>query len=303
MKKYILIILAFISLLMSGCGEDDLSSLTSYILPEYNAENEWNNPETDPEITIDGMMDEEIWKQVQGNEVVFSSKVSEDIQMSTVTYLGEKGVYFGIVVKDSGVYYSPDRRASRNSGAEIYVNEYGKYLNDIYTFSFRLVPTGKDGEIYTETYIYDRNGETSIWIARHLAASTVQGIINTSSCEGYTIELFIPYETLNITEECDCIQYFPAFNHVESMSSEGERTRTGYPNCKTQFPYSWLVVSNEKVENHKELHKVVRARDEYMNIDGNLTEEEWIETYKYQVTENQVTTETTIYSHFGEKGL
>ena len=37
-----------------------------------------------------------------------------------------------------------------------------------------------------------------------------------------------------------------------------------------------------------------------MNIDGNLTEEEWIETYKYQVTENQVT-ETSIYSHFGER--
>ena len=51
------------------------------------------------------MMDEEIWKQIQGNEVVFSSKVSEDIQMSTVTYLGEEGVYFGIVVKDSAVYY------------------------------------------------------------------------------------------------------------------------------------------------------------------------------------------------------
>ena len=110
--------------------------------------------------------------------------------MSTVTYLGEKGVYFGIVVKDSGVYYSPAGGISKFR-AEIYVNEYGKYLNDILHFQFPLGSYRKRREIYTETYIYDRNGETSIWIARHLAASTVQGIINTSSCEGYTIELFI----------------------------------------------------------------------------------------------------------------
>ena len=40
-----------------------------------------------------------------------------------------------------------------------------------------------------------------------------------------------------------------------------------------------------------------------MNIDGNLTEEEWIETYKYQVTENLLPPKLQFIPHFGEKGL
>jgi hypothetical protein len=271
---------------------------------DYGYENpQPNTLEKDEGMNLDGVLDEDVWES-DVNLVSFASSVSPDITMDTKTYIAEKGVYFGIIVKDFAVYYSADRSAGYNSGAELYIAKYGEKRLQL---NLRLVPTGGSGNgIYMQSWIEDPVNPSGIrqWFAVWEAAATVQGIINTSECEGYTIEVFVPWSTLGTAAPQEYIHYTPAFNHVESASSTNpERTWTGAPGMSIHSVDKFFTASNTGLHDTGLLMDASVSPDEYMSIDGVLDESIWKKSGEVTFSPLGTDYSLTSNSYLSEKGI
>lgn len=263
----LLIILVVISI--SSCQLSMKYEFPEYTIPKV----EETSLEMDDEVCLDGVLDEPFWATVN-NETIFGDADLEGVSMSTKCYIAEKGVYFGILVKDKAVYYSPDRSASRNSSVEIYFS--GIESNELY--NLRIVPTGNGNEVKLDQVCWIYNYEMAnihSWLFKWEGAVQILGEMNTSRCEGYTAEVFLPWETIGI-EPSEYIRYMPAFNHVESASTtNSERKWVGYPGSNTLNAATWIAVSNERSYDYEELMRSLVECDESMKIDGILDEAMW----------------------------
>ena len=229
--------------------------------------------EKDPEITLDGYLDEEIWTEAVANEIVVTSDVSEDVYMKSRCYITKKGVYFGVIVYDFSIYYNANRKASRNTSVEIYF----KGLKAKNAYSLRLVPTGEEGGIATESveYVWKSSlGEWVNWKFKWEGAANIQGTMNTSDCVGYTAEAFVPWEAIG-DEPSDYISYMPAFNHVETSSeSDSSRVWSGYAG-KASKTSTYVIVSNTGIYDYTEAMDSFIVLDDGMSVDGVLNESAW----------------------------
>ena len=266
----LLLCLCSFGLLLTGCKKSDFT----FAPYEVEGQKKDTGLEIDEEMTLDGYLDEDVWTMVAENETVLTSEISEDVYMKVRCYLTEKGVYFGVNVYDTAVYYNKNRTASRNSSAEIYM----KNLTSKDMYSLRLVPTGEEGGIstYKVTYLYD--GAENIWKDWYMewqGAANVQGTMNSGDCTGYTAEAFVPWSTLG-GEPSDSIAYIPAFNHVET-SSELDSARIWVGTSISQVS-KYHVATNETVYNYASyISKVDETivADEGMKVDGALNEKVW----------------------------
>ena len=202
MKKRILIpilVCVFVASLLCACSKD-----INFTFPKYNVNKTPTKEDPlvkDEGAVVDGVLDEPFWQDVQKTAFTITSKVSDDVTMTTMTYVSDFGVYFGIVVNDYAVYYNPERAASRNTSVELYVRGFGN--SETETYNLRLAPTGVDGEIQKESRSWRLttvNGKPEFrqWVYLWEGASVVKGNINTSLCEGYVAEAFIPWSTLGV---------------------------------------------------------------------------------------------------------
>ena len=251
MNKRILIpilVCIFVVSLLCACSTDIKFSFPKYDIGKGHNPNE--PLAKDDGAVIDGVLDEPFWQDAQKTAFTITSKVSEDVTMTTMVYVSDFGVYFGIVVNDYAVYYNSERAPSRNTSAEIYLRGFGN--SETETYNLRLAPTGVDGEIQKESRSWRLttvNGKPEFrqWVYLWEGASVVKGNINTSLCEGYVAEAFIPWTTLGVGN-CGYVKYMPAFNHVETESaSAAERTWTGTVGCDIKQPDSYKVVCNEGI--------------------------------------------------------
>lgn len=264
---FLLFVLCSLGLFLTGCKKSDFAFNPYKIKEQKKAE-----LEIDEEMTIDGYLDEDVWTEVAVNETILNSEISEDVYMKTRCYMTEKGVYFGLIVKDTSVYYNANRTASRNTSAELYI----KSLNGKDIYNLRLVPTGEEGGIDTKnvTYMYDQPANIfKNWIYDWKGAANVEGKMNSGRCTGYTVEAFLPWESLG-SEPSDYIAYMPAFNHVET-SSESDSARVWVGKNGLKNPTVYTVASNEGIFNYNEVMDTYVEADENMKIDGVLNEGAW----------------------------
>ena len=271
-KLLLLVIGLLLTFALSSCK----LSYLEYEMPPYDPDFEVHDNsklDKDEGIEIDGVLDEDIWLVAENNAFSSVSKFKDDIELFTKCYITEKGVYFGMTVYDYAVYYNADRTPAYNTSAEIYFC--GVDTNQFY--NIRLVPTGNGCEIAPNRISWkwsEDDNEWKSWKLKWEGAATVQGTMNTSTCQGYTAEVFIPWETIG--EPSDYIRYMIGFNHVESTSVlASERTWTGTPGCKNQLPSTWKMVSNEGIHDHDEIMDSFIKCDDSMTIDGNLDENIW----------------------------
>lgn len=229
--------------------------------------------EIDEEIVLDGYLDEEVWTEVAGNELVVNSEVSEDVYLKTRCYITDKGVYWAANVSDTSVYYNENRKASRNSSVEIYFTGVGS--DNVY--SLRLVPTGEEGGIQKESVAYIWKDTLKDWVNWRVVfdgAANVQGEMNSSNCEGWTAEAFVPWDAIG-AESKDYICYMPAFNHVETSSeSDSSRIWSGYGG-KVSKVSAYMAVNNEGAYPYAQGLDTLVEPDEGIEIDGKLTESIW----------------------------
>ena len=281
-KKIVLFVsIVTLILILTSCKYDYLEYKMPFYDPEFDP-NSHQILEKDEGIVIDGVLNEDIWTVAENNEFSLSSTFKEDIELRSKCYVGSKGVYFGLVAYDYAVYYNAERPVTNNSGAEIYFC--GVDGNKIY--NIRIVPTGDGCEIASDriTWRWDmERDEWRGWKLRWEGAATVQGIMNSNDCQGYTVEVFIPWESIG--EPSEYIRYMTAFNHVESTSvTDSERTWTG--SGRTTYPYTWSTVNNDGIFDHDTVMDSLVEYDENMTVDGVLDEDVWAdkETIYYSTT-------------------
>ncbi len=276
----------------------------------------------DDDMTLDGALDEEVWKD---NPTAYTfahsmSTADNPITMTTMNYLGENGLYVAFDVKDTAIYYSADRRASGNTSVELYVAAYAAQEWDGNSFRISVVPT-EDGcvtEMYTyrsKTGVYQGTEslerEWAYWYKAHMAACRIDGAgVNTGMNEGYSVELFVPWASFGLAGAPEAVKYMTAFYHVESAASDADNVWSScYPSASTNTFNTWLVATNDAVGSNDVMSEILRPAvpDDYMTMDGVFDEDVWHteNAIVYQIDSAQYGVDATVgtTAHLSDKGV
>ena len=274
-KTFLVVLLTFlISLSIFACGK--VSPLGEYT--DFNGVNENYVMSIDENMTIDGVLDEDVWANSKNK----LSAVNGDKSMDVYAYLGENGVYFAFDVKDNSLFYNPGRQQSRNSGVEIYLTTLDHFKLEQGCVSIRLTPTGEGNEAVVN--YYRPNGLGTEWMAssaksKYIGAASVDGTVNSESRDsiGYTAEMGVSWELLGV-EKADVVQYTASF--IQTRNYDGFRdANTFLPDTSHVGVGSWKAVTNDGYVDDKYafLDSTTAQEDDFMTIDGVLDEEEWLE--------------------------
>ncbi len=194
------VLLTLVVAVLAGCGEEPQINLND--LPDADPYT-YHNPdaakaEPDPGITIDGVLDEEIY---QGKNWMWlhNDDGGNNVTIGITSHWGEKGMYFVYDVTESvPIYVNLDRASYMNSCIEMYLApSYVTSRNQNSYFEIDMLPTGNlnfkmsnGRDTYSDvTTTYDKMAV--------LGATTKGGEVNTPDCYGYNLELFIPWEYMN----------------------------------------------------------------------------------------------------------
>lgn len=209
MLRKVLIYLMSITFVVSmGMATLGCSKIPSYEMEEYV----YNDPyelKVDEGISIDGILNESFWKE---NKTLTRGVDYLDIDVKMNSYIGDKGVYLSFEVNDNEVYYNETRGTHLNTGIELYVSSpAGENSLSGSAYEIDLNAGGKlnakkrNGTGYTDTSDYARMGVK------------IDGELNSSTCKGYVIEAFLPFELFG--GEVDFVYVMPAI--IRSNSDLG----------------------------------------------------------------------------------
>lgn len=202
MKKSIKIISAaalsgIMTLAMAGCAEDIVKDPNPYTFTNKTRP----LAETDADMTIDGKLDEARWKDenlrwLNGLDKP-NSKQYADITFTT-SY-GSKGVYFAMVVEETGtnIYVNPNRASWLNSCIEMYMGPANDGGDSPRLFEFDFLADGT----YSSKLNYSgwTDARTTSDKMPIIASVPLGGEVNTSGCYGYNIEAFFPWTFLEFS--------------------------------------------------------------------------------------------------------
>jgi hypothetical protein len=198
--KIMLLMLALV-LTLIGCS-------TELTIQEVPAEDNYTyvNPEevkaeSDPNIVIDGVLDEDAYKNSNWL-YLYNNDGGNNVSIAMTSWYGQKGMYFVFDVTESvPIYVNPDRPSYMNSCIELYLTpSYVSSMQDNGVFEIDLMPTGDmlfkrgNGKITSDGNIGYGNVASSNDIMARLAATPKGGAINSESCRGYCLEFFIPWD-------------------------------------------------------------------------------------------------------------
>ena len=195
--KIMLLMLALV-LTLIGCS-------TELTIQEVPAEDNYTyvNPEevkaeSDPNIVIDGVLDEDAYKNSNWL-YLYNNDGGNNVSIAMTSWYGQKGMYFVFDVTESvPIYVNLERASYMNSCIEMYLapsNLSSVKENSI--FEIDMMPNGdmtfkkSDGK-----YGYVNVIATHDKMAQ-LGATTKGGQVNTPECYGYCLELFIPWEYMD----------------------------------------------------------------------------------------------------------
>lgn len=204
-----------------------------------------NLPPIPPEITIDGIMDEEVWKTAtitnQGNfSELFPGETAGNFIAKA--FFGKDGVYFGVYVEEPELWapYGPGP-AYKNCGME-----------------FRIHVFNKDGmPLLAYKWLFDLHGPQ--WhetVSGGLASSFApfaeyayhfDGTVNDDSDTdiGWGFEMYVPYEHLNISNpNTDYIKLLHAVGSFEQHNALPESYRSNPANQDGSGEISWDFPEN-----------------------------------------------------------
>lgn len=190
---------------------------------DYSFENKqpdeyiWRDYDLEPGdgMTVDGNLDEAVWNTT---EAATFRDVDDECSMIAKVVLGDTGAFFGLHCTDEKVYYNPERAVHNNSSMEVYVS-----ANDNNSISANTVQLRIDAQNHVDTWIgRDADfGDGYNWspaVVKFMSRAICHGEINSGEAEGYTIEIFLPYDQIGLEKKPQAIYVLPAFNRVRSAS-------------------------------------------------------------------------------------
>lgn len=307
-KTFLVVLLTFlISLSIFACGK--VSPLGEYT--DFNGVNNAYIMSIDENMTIDGVLSEDVWTNSKNK--LTAENTANGKKMDVYTYLGENGVYFAFDVKDNALFYNSGRRQSRNSGVEVYLTTLDHFSLEPGCISVRLAPTGEGNEVAIE--YYRPNAAGNEWTStkakgKYLGAAVINGTMNSEAkdSEGYTAELAVSWELLGV-ESSDVIQYTASFVQALGYDDDVREANTFFAGTTHTGVGSWKAVTNDGYieDKYSYVDENTAVYDDFMNIDGVLDEEEWLDVISAgkgkTFTHNSTGISLTINTLMTDKGL
>ena len=176
----------------AGCGTTVVKDSNPY---------SFTNPghavaEADADMTLDGVFDEARWSESKWLAAVDRINASQYADIMFTTSYGEKGVYFGMQVEETGtnIFVNHSRTSYYNSCIEMYMGPYTEGYDSALCFEFDFLA---DGTYEPKLNYNSWNSAYTTWDKMPVVASQqLGGEVNTAECYGYTIEAFFPWEYL-----------------------------------------------------------------------------------------------------------
>ncbi len=248
MRKLLTALFSVLLLLSAaGCAAAGVYEFGDYTFTNPPAGNDADFDYDRENVSIDGSLDDELWQNATFFETQYAP-AAYTINMRFSAVLGDTGVYVAFDTDDPQVYWSKGRSNSWNSGIEFYFAPYGRHSIDTSAYE---IPMSAGGTYFVRRCM---NGETfAAYPYEILLRTSVRGEINTDDCEGYVLEAFIPYETLNITTPPFRAAFHYALIRNDSADESAERdlwfdigpqTLSSY---NFMFPTTWLTFDADGV--------------------------------------------------------
>ncbi len=162
---------------------------------KYNYVNpDESKADADEGFKIDGVFDEEVY---QNNKWLYleNTEGGADCNIAMTSYFGEKGMYFAYDVDErTPINVNLERDSFMNSCIEMYLSP--GYSNSLYSngvFEIDLLPTGDINFKRADGKGGWSDVRGSHDVMAYLGTSTKGGPVNSEECNGYTLELFIPW--------------------------------------------------------------------------------------------------------------
>lgn len=210
-------------------------------LPDYDytnplpPENNWNKAPYDSDMKLDGILEEDAWK-----DKTAYSFTQQDKQISLITHFGDMGLYVGATVKDNTAYYNPDRNIYENTSMELYLAPIGANAR-----GKSVIQTRVDIVNNTETWVAISTDKDYNWTRKFFpmnSGAKVNGTINTSTVESNVFEVFVPWKSFLLDSKPSEIKLIPAYNTVGGLGVGTSDGRTWITPVGVNFddPSSYL---------------------------------------------------------------
>ncbi len=319
-KKFLWIILAtfLVAFSIIGCskGKNNNELEDDY---GYNGEAPYETMTVDTGITLDGELNEDVWKNCK-NTLTATSDVTpyydEETQtfkyMNVHTYFGENGIYVAFEVFDNGLYYNEYRQQTRNTGVELYFADLNVSTFGDDVMSIRVTPTGEGTDAVVS--FWRGNGtdymETKS-LGDYLAAAKLNGTLNSQPNGkdddiGYVVELAISYDLFG--GAVDIYHYTASFIQMADYNSVTRYGNSFLAGTSFNVPATFKAVTNDGVVTDKIAYMDQSVEvDEGVNMDGKLTEAFWVDAIQNDKGKDWTQTGSglnlNIYTHMTDLGV
>ena len=257
--------LLFGTLTVSGCKDGQSEDITGVFDPYEPSAKE---PAADENLTFDGELDESLWtgakwhqmKSTKGNRGLGSTMTLVDCEARGTIITTEEGLYVGFDTDDPVVYTGQTSLESLNpdflvnafakSGFSVYLTYKtdGQLIGDEPAYEIGFAADG------TYTFRYKEN-DKDYWMGKEytnwgnpyiLTGARIKGERNTDQAQGYSIEAFIPWDSLPSLEGAGRYpeQVTAAFGMERFTGVEEDKIQTwemlGYAGGqKKEYPHTW----------------------------------------------------------------
>ncbi len=264
----------------------------------------------DEGVTIDGKFTESFWVDAITKDKGKDWKDrNNNIGLKMMTYLSDLGVYLALDCDDKYVYFNLDRKAQYNTGAEIFIvpNNETSITPNAKQMRFNV----GDGTV-GKTARYSGTPAYGAWESKYFKARVAGAVkgegatYNSSNTEGWTAEIFIPWDELGVTTEEGKSQVAIQANVYHSPSAEywdtdSQAAAAGrnyiYPNNlfnvqtnpqetfflfdKDGFRFNQIKAKNASIdrENHESGALIVANNPDLADVIDETKEYYFVETY------------------------
>lgn len=248
-KKTVLI--AGLTLLAAGLSAAALAGCSNgYKFEKYSFnyggtdEKDWRALEyPDTDVTMDGLVKTEEY----GGQYLSFSDVN-NVNMKVYAHLGDEGVFFGFVSDDQFVNYNTRNDVFNNTSVEIQVAPNGTESLNSNVVQLRLGANGTPDQWVgfpadDMNYAYTKKYIPSMGVVH------INGELN-KSADGYSVELYLPYTSIGLSEKPESVVCAPSFNTMPDPFSSTRATWTMMLGCDLGQPATWYVVDETGMTAH-----------------------------------------------------
>lgn len=222
---------------------------------KYQFDYEKYQPDTEQDYTldegvvIDGVADETFW---DGLKPLSFTDPESGIMMTTWAYIGENGLYLYAESTDKSVFFSTEKEFYQNDEMEFMIDPRPEYSRSDEGLGFEnplrtdCLQIRVDSEGRNQRYFGRQvNANSYPWATGYFALETaarVDGERNTAEgANGYSVEAFVAWEGMGLTEKPTSVGICPAFNNTDTASDTGRKWFT-YKGMSHASPSSYAIV-------------------------------------------------------------